>query len=87
MGEALYNEGKYAKANRLFAQIVPEYRGKPQAQKLMYLYAQTFYKMKDYYISSYRFERFATAYPKSEKLEEALFLSAQSYYMIISGFY
>ncbi|WP_299550240.1 outer membrane protein assembly factor BamD [Seonamhaeicola sp.] len=82
MGEALYNEGKYAKANRLFAQIVPDYRGKPQAQKLMYLYAMTFYKMQDYYISAYRFEQFATAYPKSEKLEEASFLSAQSYYML-----
>ncbi|MFY0712887.1 outer membrane protein assembly factor BamD [Seonamhaeicola sp. NFXS20] len=82
MGEALYNEGKFAKANRLFGQIVPEYRGKPQAEKLMYLYAMTFYKMKDYYISSYRFEQFATAYPKSEKREEASFLSAQSYYML-----
>lgn len=82
MGEVLYNEGNYAKANRLFAQIVPEYRGKPQAEKLMYLYAMTFYEMKDYYISSYRFEQFATAYPKSEKREEASFLSAQSYYML-----
>ncbi|WP_248723412.1 outer membrane protein assembly factor BamD [Seonamhaeicola sp. ML3] len=80
MAEALYNEGKYAKANRLFAQIVPEFRGKPQAQKLMYLYAMTFYKMGDFYISSYRFEQFTTAYPKSEKLEEASFLSARSYY-------
>lgn len=82
LGEAYYKEGKYAKANRLFAQIVPEYRGKPQAQKLMYLYANTFYKMQDYYISAYRFEQFATSYPKSEKLEETLFLSAKSYYML-----
>lgn len=82
MGEALYNEGKFAKANRLFAQIVPEYRGKPQAQKLMYLYAMTFYEMEDFYISSYRFEQFTTSYPRSEKLEEASFLSARSYYML-----
>ncbi|WP_282136108.1 outer membrane protein assembly factor BamD [Seonamhaeicola maritimus] len=82
MGDSLYNAGKWAKANRILGQIVPEYRGKPQAQKLMYLYAQTFYKMKDYYISSYRFEQFATSYPKSEKLEEASFLSAKSYYML-----
>jgi len=82
MGEALYNEGKYAKANRLFAQIVPNYRGKPQAEKLMYLYADSFYKMKDYYVSGYQFERFATSYPKSEKHEEASFFSARSYYML-----
>ncbi len=82
MGEALYNEGKYAKANRLFAQIVPNYRGKPQAEKLMYLYSNSFYKMKDYYVSAYQFERFASSYPKSEKLEEASYLSAKSYYML-----
>ena len=82
MGEALYNEGKFAKANRLFAQIVPNYRGKPQAEKLMYLYSNSFYKMKDYYVSGYQFERFAASYPKSEKLEEASFLSAKSSYML-----
>ena len=48
MGEELYNEGKFAKANRLFAQIVPNYRGKPQAEKLMYLYSNSFYQMGDY---------------------------------------
>lgn len=82
MGEDFYNEGDYAKANKLFAQIVPNYRGKPQAEKLMYLYSNSFYKMKDYYISGYQFERFATSYPKSEKVEEASFLSAKSYYML-----
>lgn len=82
MGEDLYNEGNFAKANKLFAQIVPDYRGKPQAEKLMYLYSNSFYKMKDYYISGYQFERFAASYPKSEKLEEASFLSAKSYYML-----
>lgn len=82
MGEAFYDEGKYAKANKLFAQIVPNYRGKPQAEKLMYLYSNSYYRMKDYYISGYQFERFATSYPKSEKLEEASFLSAKSYYML-----
>lgn len=82
MGEDLYNEGKFAKANKLFAQIVPNYRGKPQAEKLMYLYSMSYYKMRDFYISGYQFERFAASYPKSEKLEEASFLSAKSYYML-----
>ncbi len=82
MGETLYEEGKFEKANRLFAQIVPNYRGKPQAEKLMYLYSNSFYKMGDYYVSGYQFERFAASYPKSEKLEEASFLSAKSSYML-----
>ncbi len=82
MGEALYDQGKYAKASKLFAQIVPSYRGKPQAEKLMYMYAQSYYKMGDYYTAGYQFERFASSYPKSEKLEEASFLSAKSYYKL-----
>jgi len=80
MGEQLYNEGKFSRANKLFVQIVPSYRGKPQAEKLMYLYADTFYKMKDHYVAGYQYERFATSYPKSEKVEEASFKSAESYY-------
>ncbi|WP_147677980.1 outer membrane protein assembly factor BamD [Algibacter pacificus] len=82
MGEDFYNEGKFAKANKLFAQIVPNYRGKPQAEKLMYLYSNSFYQMKDYYVAGYQFERFASSYPNSEKVEEASFLSAKSYAML-----
>lgn len=76
----LYEEGKYNKANRLFVQIVPKYRGKPQAQRLMYMYARTFYETKDYYTANYQFERFVSAYPESDKVAEAAFLGAKSYY-------
>lgn len=82
MGDSLFNAGKYAKANRLFEQILPQYRGKPQAQKLTYMHAMSFYKTKDYYLSGYQFERFTKAYPQSEKVEEAAFLSAKSKYML-----
>ena len=81
MGDSLFNAGKYSKANRLFEQILPQYRGKPQAQKLTYMHAMSFFNTKDYYLSGYQFERFAKAYPQSEKVEEALFLSAKSKYM------
>ena len=37
LGTSLFDEGKFTKANRLFEQIVPKYRGKPQAQKLIIL--------------------------------------------------
>ncbi len=81
-GDSLYQAGKYDKANKLFAQIVPNYKGKPHAEKLMYLYSSSFFKMKDYYVAGYQFERFVSSYPKSEKKEEAAFLSAKSYYML-----
>jgi outer membrane protein assembly factor BamD len=82
MGTALFEEGKWNKANRLFAQIVPQYRGKPQAEKLMYMYSMTFYNMEDFYVAAYQFERFETSYPNSEKVEEAAYLGAKSAFML-----
>ena len=80
LGTELYEAEKYNKANRLFVQIVPKYRGKPQAQKLMYMYCMTFYKTRDYYTANYQMERFVSSYPNSEKVQEIAFLSAKSYY-------
>lgn len=76
----LYEEGKYAKAYRLFEQILPAYRGKPQAEKLTFMHANCSYELKDYYISSYHFDKFVDIYPSSEKAEEAAFLAAKGYY-------
>ncbi|WP_231563330.1 outer membrane protein assembly factor BamD [Salegentibacter sp. Hel_I_6] len=85
--EQLYNEAqeendnrKYRKALRLFEQIVPEYRGKPQGEKLSFLFADTYYELENYYLSSYEFERFQQSYPNSERVEEAAYKKARSFY-------
>lgn len=78
--DSLYKLGKYKKSLKLMEQIVPAYRGKPQAERLMYIYANTFYNLEDYYLAGYQFERFATSYPKSDSVETAAYRSAKSYY-------
>jgi outer membrane protein assembly factor BamD len=78
--DSLYSKGKYKKALKLMEQIVPVYRGKPQAEKLMYMYANTFYNMEDFYLAGYQFERFETSYPDSDSIEVAAYKSAKSYY-------
>jgi outer membrane protein assembly factor BamD len=78
--DSLYTIGKYKKALKLMEQIVPLYRGKPQAEKLMFNYANTFYQMGDHYLAGYQFERFETTYPKSDSVEIAAYRSAKSYY-------
>ena len=80
LGNELYEAGKWSKAYRLLNQILPKYRGKPQAEKLTFMHAMCSYKMGDYYISSYHFEKFTDIYPKSDKAEEAAFLGAKGYY-------
>ena len=89
MGEKLYNEAeaensksKYRKALRLFEQIVPQYRGKPQGEKLTFLFADTYYKLNDHYLAGSQFERFPQSYPNSDRVEEAAFKSARSYYLL-----
>ena len=82
MVENLYNKGKYKKALKLMEQVVPVYRGKPQAEKLMFMYSNTYYQLEDYYLSGYQFERFTVSYPKSDSIELASYKSASSYYQL-----
>jgi outer membrane protein assembly factor BamD len=77
--EKLYEKGKYSKAIRLFEQMTSSFKGKPQAEKMFYMYSQALYKTKDYYTAGYQFEKFASSYPKSEKIEEASYLGAFCY--------
>lgn len=86
---SLYEKGKETDKNRYFTkslrlqeQIINKYRGKPQGQKLSFLYADTYYQLGDNFIAAYQFERFTTAYPESEKAGEAMFKSARSYYEV-----
>lgn len=80
VADSLYKAGKYKKALKLMEQIVPAYRGKPQAERLMYVYANTFYKLEDYLLAGYQFERFETSFPQSDSVEIAAYKSAKSYY-------
>ena len=91
--EDLYNQAivekskpKFRKALRVLEQIVPEYRGKPQGEKLTFLYADTYYQLNDNTTAAYQFERFVASYPNSAKAEEATFKSARSYYMLSPRF-
>jgi len=77
--EKKYDQGKYSKAIRLFEQLAPNYKGKPQAEKMFYMFAMSYYKTEQYYLSGFQFETFAASYPRSEKTEEASYLSAKSY--------
>lgn len=80
LADSLYKIGKYKKSLKLMEQIVPAYRGKPQAERLMFLYANTYYKLEDFYLAGYQFERFEQAYPQSDSVQIASFKGAKSFY-------
>ena len=82
MADSLYKIGKYRKSLKLMEQIVPSYRGKPQGEKLMFIYSNTYYNLEDYYLAGYQFERFTQAYPQSDSAEVASFKGAKSFYQL-----
>lgn len=75
----MYEAKKYGKAIRLFEQLAPVYKGKPQAERMFYMYSQSLYLTEQYYLAGYQFESFASSYPKSQKMEEAAFLGAKCF--------
>lgn len=82
LAEKLYNEGDYKRANRLFEQIAPGFVGKPQGERVLFFFANTYYQTRSYSLASFSFDRFVRSYPKSDKLEEASFLDAKSTYFV-----
>ncbi len=83
-GYKQYEKGNYSKCIRLYEPIISAYKGKPEAERLFYQYANAHYILAKkvnayYYTSAYQFESFASSYPKSDKREEASFLAAKSF--------
>ena len=79
--EVHYNAGEYRKANRLFEQIIPKYRGRPQSQRIIFFFAETYFQTKSYSLAAYQYENFVKSYPKSERVLEAIFKAAKCYYL------
>ena len=80
VAESFYNNGNFRKASRLFEQIIPKYRGKPQAQRIVYFLADSYFLDKNFYLAANQFENFIKSYPKSERIIEAQFKEAKSFY-------
>ncbi|MDA9843447.1 outer membrane protein assembly factor BamD [Flavobacteriaceae bacterium] len=78
--EVYYNNGEYRKANRLLEQIIPKYRGKPQSQRIIFFFAESYFQTKSYILAAYQYENFVKSFPKSDRLQEATFKAAKSYY-------
>ncbi|MGH1384724.1 outer membrane protein assembly factor BamD [Kordia sp.] len=81
LAERYYKEKKFKKSSRLFEQIVPKFRGKPQGERVTFLYGRTLFEIEQYIVSGYQFERFVRSYPKSDSIQAASFYEAKSYYM------
>lgn len=77
----LYNKKDYSKALILFDGLVQRFRGRAEAEDLMYYFAYTNYQLKDYTTARYQFKVFADTYPNSPRAEDCRFMSAYCYYL------
>lgn len=82
MATKMYEAKKYNKAIRIFEQIASVYRGKPESENLYFMFSQSYFNTKQYYLAGYQFESFVSSFPKSDKAQEASFLGAKSYSML-----
>ncbi len=79
---AYYEKGDYNKALTLITDIIPAFRGTADAETLNYYYAMVHFKMKDYVMAAHYFKTFSQGFPRSQHVEEFLFLSAYCKYLL-----
>ena len=80
--EEYYNNGEFRRANTLIEQIIPSYRGKPQGERLVYFFANSYFETKLYLSAAIQFENFIKSYPNSQRIQEAYLMEAKSYFML-----
>jgi outer membrane protein assembly factor BamD len=68
------------KNNKTFEQIAP-YRGKPQAEKLFYMFSQAYYKTEQYYLFI-SLKVLLQDILKVKRVQEAAYLGPKSYSML-----
>ena len=77
-----YAEGQYVKSSELLSQILPRYRATEEAEELNWMYAQSYYGMKDYFMAGSYFKTFIDQFPFGKHAEEAHYLVAMCDYKI-----
>ena len=77
-----YENGQYLSAARLFEELYPLSLGTPAADTLLYLFADCYYKNKDYELAAFHFKDYARHYPGTDKAEEAHFMCVKSVFEV-----
>jgi len=77
-----YAAGQYVKSSELLGQILPRYRATEEAEELNWMYAQSYFGMKDYFMAGSYFKTFVDQFPFGKHAEEANFLVGMCDYRI-----
>lgn len=81
-----YEAGEYQKAQYLLEDLIGHVRLTDKAEKVYFYYAYTHYHLKNFSFASHYFKQFSSTFPNGTYAEEALFMSADSYYRLSPDF-
>ena len=77
-----YAETKYAKTTELLRLILPRYRATEEGEELNWIYARSFYGMKDYMMAGSQFKLFVDQFPFGKYTEDAYYYAAYCDYLL-----
>ena len=75
---AYYDKGDYFRAGALLEDLIPLLKGRPEAEKAQFYFANTNFRQRNYVLSAYYFKQFNDTYTNSVYSEEASFMNAKS---------
>ncbi|MBT2558582.1 outer membrane protein assembly factor BamD [Hymenobacter sp. ISL-91] len=73
-----YEKEDFFKAGTLLEELIPLLRGRPEAEKAQFYFANTNFRQRNYTLAAYYFKTFHDTYPNSEFAQEAYFMQAKS---------
>ena len=80
MAEQYYAKKDYTKAQELYTEVMPLFKGDPRFEDIYYKYAYTSYYLKDYENAENLFKTYTENFPNSAKVEECEYMRCICYY-------
>jgi outer membrane protein assembly factor BamD len=81
-----YDKGDFFRAGTLLEEMIPLLKGRPEAEKAQFYFANTNFEQRNYVLAAYYFKQFTDTYPNSSYTEQANFLHAKSLFRDSPGF-
>ena len=80
MAEQYYAKKDYTKAQQIYTDLLPLFKGDPRFEDIYYKYAYTSYYLQDYENAENLFKTYTENFPNSEKIEECEYMRCMCYY-------
>ncbi|RZK22102.1 MAG: outer membrane protein assembly factor BamD [Hymenobacter sp.] len=81
-----YDKGDFFRAGTLLEEMIPLLKGRPEAEKAQFYFANTNFEQRNYVLAAYYFKQFTDTYPNSSYTEQASFLHAKALFRDSPGF-